>query len=110
VQAGLAIVEAAPKLVTAAAGSPLHVRIRIATGSSSGTLLDRGKRKFLFYPLGLNQARFLQVRRGAVHLVAFKKVPEVESRTARWRLPLWVDCVRRRSLKTPRFSTRIRAW
>jgi class 3 adenylate cyclase len=47
VQAGLTIVEAAPKLVTAA-GSPLHVRIGIATGSSSGTSLDRGKRKFLF--------------------------------------------------------------
>jgi SAM domain (Sterile alpha motif) len=109
VQAGLAIVEAAPKLVTAA-GSPLHVRIGIATGSSSGTSLDRGRRKFLFYPLGLNQAKFLQVRRGAVHLVAFKKVQEVESRTARWRLALWVDCVRRRTLKTPRFSTRIRAW
>src|SRR6202046_1360259 len=31
VQAGLAIVEAAPKLVTAA-GSPLHVRVGIATG------------------------------------------------------------------------------
>jgi class 3 adenylate cyclase len=31
VQAGLALVEAAPKLVTAA-GSPLHVRVGIATG------------------------------------------------------------------------------
>src|ERR1039458_4942328 len=31
VQAGLAIVEAAPKLVTAA-GSPLHARVGIATG------------------------------------------------------------------------------
>jgi class 3 adenylate cyclase len=48
VQAGLALVEAAPKLVTAA-GSPLHVRVGIATGvvvvgdlTGSGEAQERG--------------------------------------------------------------------
>ena len=45
VQAGLAIVLAAPHLVTAA-GSPLQVRVGIATGwSSSGTSSDRGRHR-----------------------------------------------------------------
>jgi class 3 adenylate cyclase len=43
VQAGLAIVEAAPKLVTAA-GSPLHVRVGIATGLVVvGDMIGSGK-------------------------------------------------------------------
>ena len=45
VQAGLAIVEAAPKLVTAA-GSPLRVRVGIATGLVVvGDLVGSGRRK-----------------------------------------------------------------
>ena len=45
VQAGLAIVEAAPKLVTAA-GSPLHVRVGIATGLVVvGDLIGSGEAK-----------------------------------------------------------------
>ena len=45
VRAGLAIVEAAPKLETAA-GAPLHVRVGIATGIVVvGDLLGSGKRR-----------------------------------------------------------------